>query len=364
MSVAAALREAQATEDGPTWVRASRLLLRAGELERAAVAARRALRFGAVAMDILDATTPAGDELTLRMIDVSRQYGTAGEPLDLGTEPGPAWAQSGGRLLVPGGLPGGMRGPRPVLAILDIGARSHRVVSRGVNGVLAASLDEPVALVRLANRQLASCDLTSGRVSRLLPCPRGEVRSSCIGRSHLALAEFSRLRAFELPRVGEPRLLIDHRCAGPHVDGSGAFVHVDLNRRLLSLHDFASPEPRACAVIQFERDAWVRAAGRRAVVVVGMTAELIDEDGRTLQRAELPVDAQLGPALPNPSGWLLACRHRQDDSQLGVVDLRSGVTRWFSVGAPITGAAWSPSGRRLAITLFSDTLRVALVTPA
>lgn len=362
-------RAACASDDAAGWTLAAETLLRAGQVERAAVAAERGLRRGAeLGSDVLRAVTPSLSSLTPRLIEFSRRSPDDRPPFGLargrrGLPPGLAWAQDGGVVFAPAAL---AESPFPqlgsvALTALDLEAGSQRLIATGLDAVHAVARHGPVAVVRSAGSYgfallLFGAGDEPGLIAAV-PASFPAIVTACVALADpptALVADSSRARAFRFDeRAGFSTVLDVPALAGRFgADGSLAVVAGGE----LRLHDPLASEPRVRVDLgPFSKHRRVYPVGRGALVA---DADLVlhGADGALLARS--PVPAGLRPQdlvqlTPSPSGLLVAFVDRSpkgSQRDFGVVELETGQARRFTAPGRVMNMAWSPSGRRLAVS--------------
>jgi hypothetical protein len=353
-----AVRDAEARDDGPTWAAASQAHLRAGQLEQAAVAARRAIARGTDAMELLDAAAPTLDALQPRVIDVRRRARTRRhEDLILHRL---AWAPLGGALLTIG----------PSFATdllrLDLVDGSHEVLVPNIANLHAVAFDGPTAIVTRGGRArpegygVAVVDLDRRSLAPLRRVSSFDVsRIEVTSRPGVAfVVEHTRTGAVAIDLTSRTSRRLLRVPRGGSFDGTGALAY-DHGDELV-LHDPLDRTPRVRVRLRPCSQPWGRmvfACGLRALVLEPLSPDgeeqltLHDVDGQVL--GECPRVAA-GPIRPSPTGRLCLLGGGPFWGASELLEVRTGRRRKIDLpGDQFADAVWSPSGRRLAIMTFN-----------
>jgi predicted DNA-binding WGR domain protein len=352
-------RAAEASGDGAAWLRAAAAFADAGRHDEAAQAAHRAGARGSDVAPVLDSILPDG---------VVRARRELGERFELGKLSHAAWSADGKKLFA-------ILERHTILAWdLEAGGPPRRLaVLGGAVTALAAGLDGATLAVAfgLIDRakmkevpHVASLSLATGELSE--PIGRGHafVREVVAPAPDLLLcAETKRARAYRREGSAWP----DKTCwsvngelvaLGPW--GTSAALAREGERLVLALRGPLEKEPRASIGLDLaavDPRIHVRATARTALVLEDVV--VLEADGRPLGRAPIPAGLRVHDVWLSPSGRLVGlsfAERNERSTRMDLVDVVSGKSATFDLGARPRGAAWSLSGRRLAVPTDQGTI--------
>lgn len=369
-SVRGLLRVAEQTDDPEAWTRAAAACARAG---LGALAGQGLLRAAARGVDpgpALDALCPP--------LEAFRQR-TLGAPFGLGRLWLAAWRPDGAALAVVE--------DRRVVRRLALGGGEAEVLATFTLDVTALAFDPAGETLVLG---LGSID---GGKPELLALDLTTRRQTAIGRGHdwiravacdgerVVVAEKRRVRAYPLRGVDRQSRSLWSAKGQPALDPCGASVVAPegapqalstlgsdgAERGGLALAPELPLPGKAVAALASPAEHHALAGGRRALIAEGVASPhpeprglwLLGEGAPLLHAGSTPEGRHVRTVTPAASGRLVALGYNEGgerSTELALLDLRSGESRTFDLGARPRDFVWSPSGQTLAIATDQGTV--------
>lgn len=335
-------REAEAHRDGATWLRLGTLLAREGRFDEASAAVLEAEECGSDGGEVLESFAPSS--FTIRSLDAG--------PSRPGAHPKLAWSPDGGELYVAEHAPDGTAGivawnlepglarPRARAIALNLPARHvlGLVVDR-TGRVLLSFRDRGEPTIAFVERGFLQPPFVTDH----------PVFEAALAHGHVFTSDRETVRAFA---PGTKKLAWEVAARQVALDPTGTVATFDGAR--VELRDPLARAPRRSYPIA-DTQARLHVARRRALVRTPDRAILLAGD-EAIERA-LPPGRRPDDVILAPSGRHVASL-AFGPGTVTIVDLRTGAEDGkFSVGAAVgTTAAWSPSGRTLAVARMTGEL--------